>query len=67
MLHFVGFRSEEFNSAVKVWGEPDFFHRVFDDRVVHSGEIDWDTDTVVFANSAENKHTKWTFNDSEVF
>ncbi len=49
-LHFVGFRGEEFHSAVKVWGKPDFFHRVFDDRVIFGGEVG-DDDIVVVGNS----------------
>ena len=65
-VHFVGFRGDEFHSAVKVWGKPDFFHRVFDDRVTH-GDVDWDNDIVIFANGADKRHTKFTFNDSAVF
>jgi hypothetical protein len=34
MMHFVGFRGNEFRSAVKVFGQPDFFHRVFDHGAV---------------------------------
>ena len=52
MLHFVGFRGDEYLSAIKVWGKPDFFHRVFDDRVRFGGEVG-DGDTVVFANGFE--------------
>ena len=32
MIHFVGFRGEEFRSAVRVWGRPDFIHRGWDLR-----------------------------------
>ncbi len=31
-LHFVGFRGEELQSARKIWGEADFYHRVWDRR-----------------------------------
>lgn len=31
-IHFVGFRGEEFWSAVKVWGRPGFIHRWWDRR-----------------------------------
>jgi hypothetical protein len=27
-LHFIGFRGEEYWSAVKVWGKPEMIHRV---------------------------------------
>ena len=64
MLHFVGFRGDEYLSAIKVWGKPDFFHRVFDDRVF--GDVA-DGDTVIFANGFDKKKTKFTFDDSRVF
>src|SRR5690348_6118637 len=31
-LHFVGFRGEEYHSATRVWGLPDFIHRGWDRR-----------------------------------
>ncbi|WP_242140237.1 MULTISPECIES: hypothetical protein [unclassified Sphingomonas] len=49
-LHFVGFRGEEYHSAVRIWGKPDFIHR------------DWDRwaqqdmhpiDTVIFARGTD--------------
>lgn len=45
-VHFVGFRGEEYLSAVRVWGFPDFIHRVWDRR--SRREIS-DCDTIVFA------------------
>ena len=51
-VHFVGFRGDEYRSAVKVWGKPDFFHRVFDDRVIFGGEVG-DDDIIIFANGAD--------------
>ena len=32
LLHFVGFKDDRYWSAVKVFGLPDFYHRVFDVR-----------------------------------
>ena len=29
-VHFVGFRGQEYHSAVRVWGKPDFIHPVWD-------------------------------------
>lgn len=63
-VHFVGFRGEEYWSAVKIWGRPDFFHRNTDDRLwgdVAPGDI------VVFANGFEEKYYPFAFNDSEHF
>ena len=57
---------DEFHSAVKVWGKPDFFHRVFDDRVIFGGEVG-DDDIIIFANGADKRYKKFTFNDSAVF
>jgi hypothetical protein len=31
-VHFVGFRGEEYHGAVRLWGLPDFYHRVWDQR-----------------------------------
>ena len=65
-VHFVGFRGDEYLSAVKVFGKPDFFHKVFDDRVIFGGEVG-DDDIIIFANGADKKYSKFTFNDSAVF
>ncbi len=46
--------------------ESDFFHRVFDDRVIFGGEVG-DDDIIIFANGADKKFSKFTFNDSAVF
>lgn len=46
-IHFVGFNSDEYNSAVKIWGKPDFVHRIWDIRAlteIVNGDI------VIFAN-----------------
>lgn len=65
MLHFVGFRGDEYTNAVKVWGLPDFYHRLYDMRAI--AEF-MKNDIVVFANGSENRlHAKHSFNDSEHF
>ena len=46
--HFFGFRGEEYNRAVKIFGLPDFIHPVHDRRAYL--EIDKDKDILVFAN-----------------
>lgn len=66
-VHFVGFRGDEYNSAVKVFGKPDFFHRDWDVRVKHGGEFD-ENDVVVFAKKTDqDKCNEHAFNDSAVF
>jgi len=27
-IHFVGFRGDEYSSAIRIWGVPDFFHMI---------------------------------------
>ena len=65
-VHFVGFRGDEYWSAVRVWGKPDFFHRTWDHRAAYGGEIaPWDV--VVFARgSAADQPCPYSFNDSDV-
>jgi hypothetical protein len=66
-LHFVGFRGEEVNSARRVWGEPDFYHRVWDMRAKVGGEVALH-DVIVFAKyDPEAEPSEYSFNDSEVF
>ncbi len=64
VTHFVGFRGDEFWSAVRVFGYPQFFHRWWDVRAwqeVAPG------DTVVFATGDEHqKMNPFVFDDSAV-
>lgn len=46
-IHFVGFRGDEYGSAVRVWGEPDFIHRFWDRRAQRDIAQE---DTVIFAS-----------------
>jgi len=46
-VHFFGFRGDEYNSAVKIWGAPDFIHPVHDRRAYL--EIDKENDILIFA------------------
>ena len=45
-IHFVGFRGDEYWSAVKVWGLPDHYHIGWDKRAVSEVAAH---DVVVFA------------------
>lgn len=64
ITHFVGFKGEEWFSAVKIWGQPHFIHRHNDARV--QTEVA-DGDLVIYANGSERKLVPFVFNDSECF
>jgi hypothetical protein len=69
-LHFVGFRDDSFARAIRVFGQPDFIHRVWDHRAV--GDVA-PGDTVVFGRDKDwqrfvtGQPTIFSFNDSEHF
>lgn len=66
-VHFVGFRGDEYLSAVRIWGVPDFFHRDWDERAAYGGEMH-PSDTVVFARGDERQPVRpFSFDDSAVF
>jgi len=48
IVHFFGFRGNEYNSAVRIWGQPDFIHPVHDRRAYV--EYDPNNDIGIFAN-----------------
>jgi hypothetical protein len=61
-VHFVGFRGEEFHSAVRAFGPPDFVHVHWDARAVQEVAPG---DRVVFTNAAmAHGFIPWTFDDS---
>lgn len=60
-IHFVGFRGEEYWSAIKAFGKPDFIHRGWDMRAQR--EIA-DDDVVVFATGNEHLDpSRYNYND----
>jgi hypothetical protein len=61
-LHFVWFRGEEYHSAVKVWGKPDFVHMAWDRRAAREIAIG---DTVVFARGPSDQPSA-EFNSSDL-
>ncbi|KQN09832.1 hypothetical protein ASE85_02540 [Sphingobium sp. Leaf26] len=61
-IHFVGFRGDEYWSAVKVWGLPHFIHMGNDTRMRREIHC---TDTVVFANGAEARAAERNFSDTK--
>ena len=52
-VHFVGFRAEEYWSAVRVFGRPDFIHMGWDRRARR--DIDMDLDVIVFAKGPHDQ------------
>lgn len=50
LVHFVGFKDERYWAAVKVWGRPDFYHRLWDVRATREIVVG---DVVVFCNGDE--------------
>jgi hypothetical protein len=64
-VHFVGFRGDEFNRAVRVFGQPDFIHNVWDKRAV--AEV-FEGDTVVLGpKGRDDQVAEFTFDDSSRF
>lgn len=60
-VHFVGFRGEEYWSAVRIWGLPDFYHRVWDQRARREVA---DYDLCVFAKYDPEHPSPYNFDDS---
>jgi hypothetical protein len=60
-VHFVGFRGEEYRSAVRAFGLPDFIHRGWDRRAQR--EIA-SCDTVVFARFHDQEPSQYNYDDS---
>lgn len=64
-IHFVGFKDDRYNTAIKVFGTPDFIHRFWDRRAVAEVQPG---DVVVFANGDETQDVNpYTFDDSANF
>lgn len=59
-IHFVGFRGDEYASAVRVWGKPGFIHMGNDTRMRREMAPG---DTVVFANGCEARPADRNFSD----
>lgn len=61
-VHFVGFRGDEYWSAVAVWGAPHFIHMGNDTRLrleIHAA------DTVIFANGCEARPSEQNYSDTK--
>lgn len=55
-VHFVGFRGEEYWSAVRIWGKPDYTWDQASFRILGEAAPQ---DTVIFGPSAFNTPKKW--------
>lgn len=63
-LHFIGFRGDEYGRAVRIFGNPDFVHRLWDKRAQQEILLG---DIAVFARySPDDEPTPFAFNDSQV-
>ena len=64
-IHFVGFKDNRYNTAVKVFGTPDFIHRKWDLRAVK--EV-MENDIVIFADKDETQVVEtFAYDDSANF
>ena len=64
-VHFVGFKDNRYNTAVKVFGTPDFIHRLWDRRAVN--EVT-ENDIVIFADGDETQAIEtFAYDDSANF
>jgi hypothetical protein len=55
LVHFVGFRGNEYLSAVKAFGKPDYIHRGWDRRAQRDIA---EGDTVVFASGSADQEPR---------
>jgi hypothetical protein len=59
-VHFVGFRGDEYHSAVRIWGKPRFIHMGNDTRMRREMA---DGDTVIYGNGCETRPTHRNYSD----
>jgi hypothetical protein len=65
MMHFVGFKDDRYQNAVRVFGKPDFVHRFWDRRAQDEIAIG---DVAVFADGDETQPTRqFAYDDSAHF
>ena len=64
-LHFVGFKDDRVNAALRVFGQPDFWHRRWDHRAVSEVAPG---DVVIYATGDETQPViQYTYDDSRMF
>ena len=63
-VHVFAMTDEQIQSASRIWNI-DFVHK-WHDRRSH-GDIDWDNDTLIFANKASvDRVSNWSWQDHEL-
>jgi len=64
-VHFIGFRGEEYWSAVKIFGVPDFIHLIHDSRLY--GDVG-EHDILIFGPKADpNRISEFSWQDHELW
>ena len=64
-IHYVNFKDSAYYSAVKIWGHPDFVHRVWDYRAVCEVVPG---DVVIYASGDDQQiPSKYSYDDSAHF
>ncbi len=63
-MHFVGFKDDRVVTARRVFGRPDFYHRVWDFRAWQESSVPGDT--IIFADGTEAEPPRATsWDDSQ--
>jgi len=64
-VHFIGFRGEEYWSAVKIFGVPDFIHLIHDNRLY--GDVG-EHDILIFGPKADPyRISQFSWQDHELW
>ncbi len=64
-LHFVGFKDDRIWDALRIFGRPDFYHRIWDHRA--KAEI-VEGDVAIFARGTiDDEPYKFSHDDSQLF
>ncbi len=63
-MHFVGIKrfSQQYYNAVRIFGYPDFTHKINDPRFRYGGEVDRESDTIIIG---EEKIYYHSYDDSK--
>ena len=63
-VHVFAMTDDQIETVSRIW-QIDFVHKWHDHR--SHGDIDWDNDTLIFANSSsDDRVSEWTWQDHEL-